>query len=45
MSCPNWLMDTLDPPLRAPGQKVRVLVVDDSAYNRQTISAMLESDP
>ena len=38
-------MDTLDPPLRAPGQKVRVLVVDDSAYNRQTISAMLESDP
>ncbi len=38
-------METLDPPLRAPGQKVRVLVVDDSAYNRQTISAMLESDP
>jgi two-component system chemotaxis response regulator CheB len=38
-------MDTLDPPLRTPGQKVRVLVVDDSAYNRQTISAMLESDP
>ena len=38
-------MDTLDPPQRVAGQKVRVLVVDDSAYNRQTISAMLESDP
>ena len=38
-------METPDPPPRAPGQKVRVLVVDDSAYNRQTISAMLETDP
>ncbi|HEY0138910.1 MAG TPA: chemotaxis-specific protein-glutamate methyltransferase CheB, partial [Nannocystis sp.] len=38
-------METPDPPQRAAGQKVRVLVVDDSAYNRQTISAMLESDP
>jgi len=38
-------MDILDPPQRAAGQKVRVLVVDDSAYNRQTITAMLETDP
>ena len=38
-------MATPDPPQRAAGQKVRVLVVDDSAYNRQTISAMLETDP
>jgi two-component system chemotaxis response regulator CheB len=26
-------------------RKIRVLVVDDSAYNRQTIKSMLESDP
>ena len=38
-------MEPSDPPQRATGQKVRVLVVDDSAYNRQTISAMLETDP
>ncbi len=38
-------MDPHDPPQRPPGTKVRVLVVDDSAYNRQTISAMLEVDP
>lgn len=38
-------MQILDPPQRVAGQKVRVLVVDDSAYNRQTISAMLEADP
>src|SRR5512143_2802628 len=24
---------------------IRVLVIDDSAYNRQTLTAMLESDP
>ena len=28
-----------------PPTKLRVLVVDDSAYNRQTITAMLESLP
>lgn len=38
-------METLDPSQRIAGQKIRALVVDDSAYNRQTISAMLESDP
>ncbi len=38
-------MESAEPPPRVAGQKVRVLVVDDSAYNRQTISAMLESDP
>ncbi|HEY8377186.1 MAG TPA: chemotaxis-specific protein-glutamate methyltransferase CheB [Nannocystis sp.] len=27
------------------GNKLRVLVVDDSAYNRQTIASMLEQDP
>jgi two-component system chemotaxis response regulator CheB len=37
--------DALGAPRRSPGQKVRVLVVDDSAYNRQTITAMLETDP
>ncbi len=26
-------------------EKLRVLVVDDSAYNRQTLTAMIESDP
>lgn len=39
---------TTDPPElapRAPNQKLKVLVVDDSAYNRQTITAMLEADP
>jgi len=24
---------------------IRVLVIDDSAYNRQTLTAMLETDP
>jgi two-component system chemotaxis response regulator CheB len=41
-------MTALDPPElapRAPNQKLKVLVVDDSAYNRQTITAMLEADP
>lgn len=41
-------MTILDPPElapRAPNQKLKVLVVDDSAYNRQTITAMLEADP
>jgi chemotaxis methyl-accepting protein methylase len=38
-------MQSADPPQRSAGQKVRVLVVDDSAYNRQTITAMLEADP
>lgn len=39
---------TTEPPElapRAPNQKLKVLVVDDSAYNRQTITAMLEADP
>lgn len=31
--------------MESPPQKLRVLVVDDSAYNRQTITAMLESLP
>ena len=26
-------------------EKLRVLVIDDSAYNRQTIAEILESDP
>lgn len=41
-------MTIVDPPElapRAPNQKLKVLVVDDSAYNRQTITAMLEADP
>ena len=38
-------MQPSDPPQRVAGHKVRVLVVDDSAYNRQTITAMLETDP
>jgi len=38
-------MQPLDPPQRVAGQKLKVLVVDDSAYNRQTITAMLETDP
>lgn len=38
-------MQPPDPPQRVAGQKVRILVVDDSAYNRQTITAMLETDP
>src|SRR5215467_2651829 len=28
-----------------PTQPIRVVVIDDSAYNRQTITQMLESDP
>lgn len=39
---------TTEPPELAPraaNQKLKVLVVDDSAYNRQTITAMLEADP
>lgn len=31
--------------MESPPQKLRVLVVDDSAYNRQTITSMLESLP
>src|SRR5512140_889223 len=32
--------------MTTPGTAViRVVVIDDSAYNRQTLSAMLESDP
>lgn len=38
-------MQPLDPPQRVAGQKLKILVVDDSAYNRQTIAAMLETDP
>ena len=38
-------MSPSDLPQRAAGHKVQVLVVDDSAYNRQTITAMLETDP
>ncbi len=30
---------------RAPARRIRVLVVDDSAYNRQTIAQILEQDP
>ena len=29
----------------APGQSVRVLIVDDSAFMRKSLSAMLEADP
>jgi len=31
--------------MASDSKKLRVLVVDDSAYNRQTITAMLESLP
>ncbi|MCA9694600.1 MAG: chemotaxis-specific protein-glutamate methyltransferase CheB [Myxococcales bacterium] len=34
-----------DPVSDAHGKTLRVLVVDDSAYNRQTLTSMLEADP
>lgn len=38
-------MEAEDPQARLHSPKLRVLVVDDSAYNRQTLAAMLELDP
>jgi len=34
----------LDPPLRATGARIRVLVADDSAFMRTAITRMIESD-
>ena len=35
----------IDTPSPSPPSIIRVVVIDDSAYNRQTISAMIESQP